>query len=37
LGNRNLVEGIETALPYGFDNERTEIIENLIKGIVEIA
>ena len=36
LGNRNLLEGIETALPYGFDNERTEIIENLIKGIVEI-
>jgi hypothetical protein len=36
LTNDNLTEGIETALPYGSDEESTDIILELIKNIVEI-
>jgi predicted nucleotidyltransferase len=36
LDNDNLTEGIETALPYGADEESTDIILELIKNIVEI-
>ena len=36
LNNRNLIEGIECALPYGSGSEGTDIIINLIKNIVAI-
>ncbi|HPG55923.1 MAG: hypothetical protein BWY47_00272 [Bacteroidetes bacterium ADurb.Bin302] len=36
LGNDNLTEGIETALPYGSDEENTDIILELINRIAEI-
>jgi hypothetical protein len=36
LKNKNLTEGIETALPYGSDDERIIMIEALIKNIAEI-
>jgi len=36
LANDNLTEGIETALPYGADEESTDITLELIKNIVEI-
>jgi len=36
LDNYNLTEGIETALPYGSGDGRTQIIEDIIKNIVEI-
>lgn len=36
MANDNLTEGIETALPYGSDEESTDIILKLIEGIAEI-
>jgi len=36
LENKNLTEGIESALPYGSDSESTEIIEDIIGSITEI-
>jgi len=36
LANDNLTEGIETALPFGSDEESTDIILKLIEGIAEI-
>ena len=36
LENQNLIEGIESALPYGSDSDSTEIIEELIQNISEI-
>lgn len=36
LDNDNLTEGIETALPYGSDEESTDIILDLIRSIAEI-
>ncbi len=36
LGNDNLTEGIESALPYGPDSDSTEIIQDLLQSIVEI-
>jgi len=36
LKNNNLTEGIETALPYGSDEENTDIILELIKRILEL-
>jgi hypothetical protein len=36
LENDSLIEGIESALPYGSDSDRVEIIEELISEIAEI-
>jgi len=36
LANNNLTEGIETALPYGSDEESTEIIMELIQSIAKV-
>jgi hypothetical protein len=36
LENDNLTEGIESALPYGSESDRVEIIENIIKEIALI-
>lgn len=36
LKNDNLTEGIESALPYGSDSDRVEIIEEIIREIAEI-
>lgn len=36
LANENLTEGIESALPYGSDEEATEIILELIKNIAAV-
>ena len=36
LQNKGLSEGIESALPYGSDEERTDIILELIQSIIEI-
>ncbi len=36
LKNNSLTEGIESALPYGSDSDRVEIIEELIRDIAEI-
>lgn len=36
LDNKGLTEGIESVLPYGSDEESTDIIQNLIQSIVEI-
>ena len=36
LENKNLTEGIESALPYGSDSESTEIIKDIIGSITEI-
>jgi hypothetical protein len=36
LKNNSLTEGIESALPYGSDSDRVEIIEKIIREIVEI-
>ena len=36
LENDSLIEGIESALPYGSDSDRVEIIEELIRDIAEI-
>jgi len=36
LANDNLTEGIETALPYGSDEENTDLIVDLIRNITEL-
>jgi hypothetical protein len=36
LKNDSLTEGIESALPFGSDSDRTEMIEDLIRDIAEI-
>lgn len=36
LDNDNLIEGVETALPYGSDEESTDIILKLIENIAEV-
>jgi len=36
LKNENLTEGIESALPYGSDSDRVEIILDIIKDIAEM-
>ena len=36
LFNENLTEGIETALPYGSDDESTEIIMEIIQSIAKV-
>ena len=36
LKNNGLTEGIENALPYGSDSDRTELIEKLIRDLAEI-
>jgi len=36
LENDSLTEGIESALPFGSDSDRTEMIEDLIRDIAEI-
>ncbi|KAA5548823.1 nucleotidyl transferase AbiEii/AbiGii toxin family protein [Adhaeribacter rhizoryzae] len=36
LNNKNLTEGVESALPYGSGEEATDIILELIQGIAEI-
>ena len=36
MDNNNLTEGIESALPYGSGDERTEMIEEIISTIAEI-
>jgi len=36
LDNHNLMEGVETALPYGSGDGRTRIIEDIIKNITKI-
>jgi hypothetical protein len=36
LENDNLTEGIESALPYGSDSDRVEIIEDIIREIAEM-
>ena len=36
FANDGISEGFESALPYGSDSERVEIIETLISGIAEL-
>jgi hypothetical protein len=36
LNNQSLTEGIESALPYGSDSERVEIINNIVLNIAEM-
>jgi hypothetical protein len=36
INNPSLAEGIESALPYGSDSDRVEIIEEIIRAIAEI-
>jgi hypothetical protein len=36
LSNYGLIEGIESALPYGSDEENTDMILELIQKIIEM-